>query len=126
MTITEVSKQFHVTPEALRYYERIGLLPKIGKDGGGRRNYTEHDLGWVYYVTALRRAGVSIESMQEYIRLFYEGDSTREVRKEILVRERARLAEHIEEMKQTLAYLDTKIANYEGHVRDFEVHRLER
>ncbi len=126
MTITEVSKQFHVTPEALRYYERIGLLPKIGKDGGGRRNYTEYDLGWVYYVTALRRAGVSIESMQEYIHLFYEGDSTREARKEILIRERARLADHIEEMKKTLAYLDTKIANYEGHIRDFEEHRLEK
>lgn len=124
MTITEVSKAFAVTPEALWYYERIGLLPKIEKDGSRHRNYTERDLGWVHYVTALRKAGVSIDALLQYVHLFMEGDATREARRQILLRERARLAERMEEMQKALDYLDLKIENYDKLLQDFETEHL--
>lgn len=126
MTITEVSQKFHITPETLRYYERIGLLPVIGKDERGRRSYTEKDADWVYYVMALRRAGVSIDSIQEYIRLFYLGDCTREKRRQILLEERDRLARRIRDMEETLSYLTRKISNYDEYIRQFEEEKLEK
>lgn len=125
MTISEVSKAFAVTPEALRYYERIGLLPKIEKDKSGHRNYTEQDLDWVYYVTALRKAGVSIDALLQYVSLFREGDATREARRQILLQERARLAERMGEMQKALAYLDLKIENYDQSIQAFEKQHLE-
>ncbi|HPC76849.1 MAG TPA: MerR family DNA-binding transcriptional regulator, partial [bacterium] len=43
MTISEVSKKYEISPDTLRYYERIGLIPKIYRNGNGIREYTEED-----------------------------------------------------------------------------------
>ena len=39
MTIKEVSERFGVSTDALRYYERIGLIPQIARTAGGIRDY---------------------------------------------------------------------------------------
>lgn len=49
MTITEVSKIYNLTPDTLRYYERIGLLPSVNRSKGGIRNYTDEDCRWVEF-----------------------------------------------------------------------------
>ena len=41
MTIAEVSKAYGLTPDTLRYYERIGLIPTVHRTAGGIRDYTE-------------------------------------------------------------------------------------
>ncbi len=40
MTISEVSKKFEVSVDTLRYYERIGLIPKVMRNGSGNRDFT--------------------------------------------------------------------------------------
>lgn len=37
MTITEVSHKYHLNAATLRYYERIGLLPKVPRRANGNR-----------------------------------------------------------------------------------------
>lgn len=120
MNIKEVSKKFDITTETLRYYERIGLIPKVNRDEKGYRDYSEQDQRWVYYVIALRKAGVSIESLIEYVSLVQEGDSTRSVRKEILIEQEKKLVEKIEKMQEALAYLRTKIAIYNEYIKSYE------
>jgi DNA-binding transcriptional MerR regulator len=44
MTIKEVCTQFEITADTLRYYERVGAIPEVGRTAGGIRNYTEEDL----------------------------------------------------------------------------------
>lgn len=55
MTIKEVSERFGVSTDTLRYYERIGLIPRIARTAGGIRDYTESDIaGWsTLYVCAM-------------------------------------------------------------------------
>lgn len=50
MTIAEVSRQYDISADTLRYYERIGLLPHVGRTSGGIRNYSEDDCHWVEYI----------------------------------------------------------------------------
>lgn len=38
MTISEVSKKFGLTPDTLRYYERIGLIPPVPRTKSGLRD----------------------------------------------------------------------------------------
>ena len=38
MTISEVAKKYEMTPEGLRYYERIGLLPPVNRNKNGLRD----------------------------------------------------------------------------------------
>ena len=47
MTINEVSKTYNVTPDTLRYYEKVGMIPPVTRTAGGIRDYQEVDLGWV-------------------------------------------------------------------------------
>ena len=46
MTIAEVSRAYDISADTLRYYERVGLLPSIGRTSGGIRNYSEEDCRW--------------------------------------------------------------------------------
>ena len=41
MTITEVSRKYGLTPDTLRYYERIGLIPPVPRGQSGARDYGE-------------------------------------------------------------------------------------
>ena len=47
MTIKEVSEKYNISQDTLRYYERVGMIPRVHRTGGGIRDYQEDDLGWV-------------------------------------------------------------------------------
>jgi DNA-binding transcriptional MerR regulator len=114
MTIAEVSGKFNLSPDTLRYYEKIGLIPKVGRTAGGIRCYKEKDCIWINFVKCMRKSGVSVNAMVEYLRLFQQGDSTKNERKGILVRERDRIAEQVAELTETLEYLGKKIERYDN------------
>lgn len=113
MTITEVSKIYNLTPDTLRYYERIGLLPFVNRSKGGIRNYTDEDCRWIEFAKCMREAGLPVEVLIDYVSLFQKGDETIPARKEILLEQRDILLSKIEEMKKTLDKLNYKITRYE-------------
>ena len=76
MTITDVSKKYGLTPDTLRYYERIGLIPPVPRTKGGVRDYDENSCGWVELMKCMRSAGVQIEALIEYVALSRQGDET--------------------------------------------------
>ena len=113
MTIAEVGRQFELTPDTLRYYERLGLIPPVHRTESGIRDYEQTDINWVEFIKCMRDAGVSIETLAEYVSLFQQGDNTAGARKALLVEQRAQLAARIEAMQAVLARLDKKIEGYE-------------
>ena len=88
MRIAEVSKQFGISADTLRYYERIGLLSHVHRNESGIRDYGEQDLARIRFVKCMRGANVSIEALIEYMQLFAEGDSTVAARKALLEEQR--------------------------------------
>lgn len=50
MTITEVSKTYGMSQDTLRYYERIGLIPKVRRTKSGIRDYDEESCRWIELV----------------------------------------------------------------------------
>ena len=120
MTITEVSKKFDIPQDTLRYYERIGLIPRVNRNKSGNRDYTEEDCRWVEFIKCMRGAGLPIEVLIEYVALFQQGDETIEARKELFIEQRKQLIARMEDMKKTLERLDYKIAVYEQTVVEKE------
>ena len=120
MTIAEVGKKYDLTPDTLRYYERIGLLPNVARTSGGIRNYTEEDCNWVEYIKCMRSAGVSVETLVEYVSLFRQGPSTIQARKALLLEQREQIAARINEMNELLARLDWKLDGYEERMLKYE------
>ena len=113
MTIAEVSEKYDITQDTLRYYERIGLIPRVTRNKSGIRDFTEDDIRWVEFIKCMRSAGLPIETLMEYVKLFQQGDETIEARKRILMEQRRQLVKKMEDMKETLERLDIKIARYE-------------
>lgn len=112
MTIAEVSKQFSLSNDTLRYYEKIGLIPPIHKNKSGIRDYQEDDLRWIQFVKCMRAAGLPIEVLLEYMELYRQGDETYYAREALLEEQRDRLIERINEMNDTLDKLNHKIQRY--------------
>jgi DNA-binding transcriptional MerR regulator len=125
VTITEVSQKFDISQDTLRYYERIGLIPRVNRNKSGIRDYTEEDCKWVEFIRCMRDAGLPIEVLIEYVGLFQQGDTTIEARKELFIEQRKLLIKRMEDMKKTLERLDYKIASYEPAVtkREKELRR---
>jgi DNA-binding transcriptional MerR regulator len=120
MTISEVSHKLDISPDTLRYYERIGLIPSVKRTEGGIRNYTEEDCNWVEFIKCMRNAGLPIEVLIEYVALFQQGDSTIKARKELFLEQRKQLVERMKAMQKTLERLDYKIARYEQKIVPIE------
>ncbi len=120
MTIADVSERFGLSPDTLRYYERIGLIPAVNRLKSGVRDYNDTDMGWVEFIKCMRAAGLPIEVLIEYVGLYMEGDATIGARKELLVEQRRQLAAKIEEMQATLERLDHKIEKYESNMLQCE------
>ena len=114
MTIAEVSEQFGISSDTLRYYEKIGLIPPVKRNRGGIRDYGETDLNWVEFIKCMRGAGLPIEVLTEYVQLCMQGDKTIEARKKILQEQRKQLVIKMEEIKKTIDKLNFKIEKYEN------------
>ena len=116
MKIAEVSQQYGISSDTLRYYERIGLIPPVTRNESGIRDYNELDVRRVEFVKCMRSAGLPIEVLIEYIGLVQRGDQTIETRKDILVEQRELLIARMEQMQKTLDILNHKIEMYEKAV----------
>lgn len=121
MTIKEVSEKFGISQDTLRYYERVGMIPHVTRTAGGIRNYQESDLGWVEMALCMRSAGLPIEAMIEYVKLFQEGDETIPARLQLLLDQREALIEQKAQIDSTLKRLNYKISRYERAVETGEL-----
>lgn len=120
MLIAEVSKKFELSQDTLRYYERIGLIPRVNRNKSGIRDYTEEDCRWVEYIKCMRGVGLPIEVLIEYVRLFQQGDETINARKELLMEQRKQLIAKMKDMENVLERMDYKITSYEQTIGEKE------
>ena len=113
MTIKEVCERYNLTPDTLRYYERVGVIPEVTRTAGGIRDYGDEDLKWVANAVCMRDAGVPVEMLIEYVKLFREGDGTIEARANLLKEARAQILEAKKKYDVALEKIDYKISRYE-------------
>ena len=123
MTIAEVSKRYNITPDTIRYYEKIGLIPHVPRNKSGIRDFDENSCNWIEFIKCMRSAGLSIDVLTQYISLFKQGNKTAKARKELLVEQRKKLLEKQEDINRTIKRLDYKIELYNdiisGKRKDF-------
>ncbi len=116
MTIKEVSERYHMTQDTLRYYERVGMIPRVTRSASGHRDYQPEDLSWVELAKCLRDAGLTVEAIVDYVELFQQGSGTIPARLELLRRQKEALLDQRGQIETALARLDKKIAGYEGKI----------
>ncbi len=113
ITIKEVSEKFDIPADTLRYYEKVGVIPPVTRNAGGRRDYCQEDISWVENAKCMRAAGLPIEALIKYQKLYNEGDSTFQARLDLLNEQRKLLSAQKKQLEETLSRLDYKISKYE-------------
>lgn len=112
MTISEVSKKYNLTQDTIRYYEKIGLLPRIPRTKNGIRDFDDEACRWIEFIKCMRDAGMEIEILTKYVTLFREGKDTVKERKELLIEQRDKLLAKQKSISETLDRLNYKIKFY--------------
>lgn len=113
MTIKEVAEKYHISQDTLRYYERIKMIPEVTRTAGGIRDYQDEDLKWVELAICMRKAGLPIEAMIDYVKLFQQGDETIPARLELLNNQMLTLKLQKQKIEETMDRLSYKISRYE-------------
>lgn len=52
ISIGAAAQHTGLSVDTLRYYEKIGLLPNVARDAGGRRCYGKRDLSRLAFISA--------------------------------------------------------------------------
>lgn len=112
MKIAEVSEKYGISSDALRYYEKVGILKNIPRKNG-IREYDETSCKKIEFVKCMREAGVEIGILCKYMDLFEQGSYTVSQRKELLEEQQVKLLEKKQAIENTLKKLEYKITLYE-------------
>lgn len=112
-TIGEMAKKMGVAPSTLRYYDKEGLLPFVERSGSGIRMFKGEDIEWLSIIECLKKTGMPIKEIKQFIDWCIEGDSTIDKRLELIDRRRERVHEQMAQLEKTLDTLDYKHWYYE-------------
>ena len=85
----------------------------MSRTKGGIRNFSEEDIKWVENAICMRNAGLPVEMLIDYVRLFQEGDGTFQARYDLLAEARQDIQEQMDKLQETVRLLDYKISRYE-------------
>ncbi len=107
-TMMQVCREADMTYQTLKYYCNEGLIPNVKRDSNNRRVFDQRDLKWIKDLACLKKCGMSIREMKEYLELCLQGEATIPRRKEILAEKQKALRSSIQELENSVAYIDFK------------------
>jgi len=111
MRIGELAQKSGFSAHTLRYYEKIGLLPRTGRKSG-QRDYDADALVWLAFIARLKTTDMPVVEMIAYARLRASGAATIGERRELLVAHRKRVKTQLALLQESLSVLDKKIGGY--------------
>lgn len=120
-TIQVISEITDLPHSTLRYYEEIGLLEPVARANNGHRRYSEADLRRIEMIKKLRRTSMTIDAMRDFVALYRGGTATATQRREILEAHRQKVQAQVDEMLETLDFIDYKIGLYKEEEVNHEV-----
>lgn len=107
-TMMQVCKETGLTYQALKFYCNEGLIPDVKRDGNNRRIFDERNVKWIKDLVCLKRCGMSIQEMKEYLELCLMGESTIPQRQKLLSEKQKALRASVQELEESIAYIDWK------------------
>ncbi|WDV47896.1 MerR family transcriptional regulator [Clostridiaceae bacterium M8S5] len=120
MKISEVSKISGISISALRYYEKQNAIRNIKRDEQGLRDYSDDDLKWIAFLSAMKNSRLTLSEIMEYANLYYTKNEDFRERLAVTKRCREKLANELQELQESISFLDKKIAFYEKKIREQE------
>lgn len=120
-TIGKAAEISGLTTHTLRYYDKAGLLPFVGRTDSGQRSFNDNDIEWLSIITCLKNTGMQIKDIKKYIDWCKQGADTMEKRREMFAKQKLIVEEKMKEYQKWLNKIDYKIWYYDKAIEtDFE------
>jgi DNA-binding transcriptional MerR regulator len=71
--IGQLAEELNLNPRTIRYYERVGLLPKPERTPAGYRLYGERDRQRLAFILKAKQIGLSLDEIREVLSLRDQG-----------------------------------------------------
>ncbi len=123
-TIGQVSEMFGLPISTLRYYDKQGLFPEIERVSGIRK-FSETEIEALRVIECLKKSGLEIKDIKQFMDWCVEGASTYPQRKELFVKQRETLEAEIAHMNKVLDMLKFKCWYYEQAMQDGSEDRVQ-
>ena len=94
--------------ETLKFYCNQGLIPNVKRDKNNYRVFDDNNIAWITSLSCLKKCGMSITEMKEYLALCLKGESTIPERQEILKVNKKSLIESQNEIQDSIDYINWK------------------
>ncbi len=107
-TMMQVCKETNMTYQTLKFYCNEGLIPNVKRDRNNRRVFDERDVAWIKSLSCLKKCGMTIREMKDYVALCLQGEVSIPQRKEMLAQKQEVLRETIREVQDSIDYIDWK------------------
>jgi len=110
--IKEAAKLAGLSASTIRYYDKQGLLPFLGRTEAGYRVFSEQDMGLLKMIEYMKATGMSIQEIRQFTDCLKQGDASLQTRYEMFLQRKAVVQEQIRHMQETLAVIEYKCWYY--------------
>ena len=122
-SIGQVAEMFGMPISTLRYYDKQGLFPNMER-ASGIRKFSEQEIEALRVIECLKKAGMEIKDIRQFMDWCSEGSSTYPQRKAMFEERKAHMEAEITRMNRTLDMLKFKCWYYEQAIRDGNEEKL--
>ena len=105
-TVGEMAAMLDVPASTLRYYDKEGLLPFVARSSGGIRQFRDSDLEWLRIIGCMKKAGMSLKDIRQYIQLAMQGNDTIDARLALFRHQREVLEAQMRDLQHTMDMVD--------------------
>ena len=112
-SIGEMAKLLDIPASTLRYYDKQGLLPFVERSKSGIRMFQEKDYEWLKLIECLKKSGLTLSEIKNYIFMAIRGDETIEDRLQLFLNQKEVITQKITELQETLKVVEYKCWYYE-------------
>ncbi|MBS6187672.1 MAG: MerR family transcriptional regulator [Haemophilus parainfluenzae] len=112
-TTAKAAEKIGISAHTLRFYDKEGLLPNVGRDEHGNRRFTDNDLQWLSLLQCLKNTGMSLKDIKRFAKCTTIGDDTIDERLALFESQTENVKYQIAELKRYLKLLEYKLAFYQ-------------
>lgn len=122
-TIGQVSEMFNLPVSTLRYYDKEGLFPNMHRSSGIRQ-FSENEIDALYVIECLKKTGMGIKDIKQFMDWCAKGPSTYVNRKELFENRKKALEEQLKTLEKSMAMINFKCWYYQQAISDGSEDRI--
>lgn len=123
-SIGQISEKFNLTISQIRYYDKEGLLPNL-KRVNGVRKFDDNDVETIFLIECLKKCGLQIKEIKQFIEWTKEGDNTIDLRLEFFNKQKQKVEKEMEELNKVLDMVKYKCWYYQKAKELNSINKLE-